>query len=173
MFSAFQSMYDQIKLDGVSISISQRSSNNSFQGVNNPLTIVTAWDRSGLTAIATDKVYTQKLDFDTISQYSSAVVRPAMYGTFYRTTRKLYPSTLQEKSQWLSTGSLSLPSSDVAQGINFDSPTSLVETGSFKFKPIFILMAQATSQAAKAGTSFGTFYYEYCIPVTFRGLRKL
>lgn len=174
MFTAFQSMYDQVKLDGATIQITQRNSNNTYQSVNNPLTIVTAWDRSGLSAITgSSGVFTQDLSFENITQYSSAVVKPAMYGTFFRSTRRLYPSTLQEKSQWISTGSLSLPSDATSAQVNYDSPTSPVESGSYKFKPVFIMATQSTAAAPTASTSMGQFYFEYSIPVTFRGLRKL
>lgn len=177
MFNAFQSMYDQVKLDGVRVSLTQKTSNNTYQSVNNPLQIVTAWDRSGLSASGnpTGAVSTQTLSFENISQYSSAFIKSAMFGTYYRCTRSLYPSTLEEKSQWVSTGSLSLPAqtSGGSLQLNYDSPRAPIESGSYKFKPIFLIAAQSQAQAANSGTSFGTFQVEFSIPVTFRGLRKL
>lgn len=174
MFSSFQNMYDQVKLDGARVSITQKTSNDTYQSINNPLQIVTAWDRSGLSAATnpTGNVSTQNLSFSAISQYSSAFVKSAMYGTFYRVQRTIYPSTLEEKGQWVSTGSLSIPATGTSL-LNYDSPTTPIETGSYKFKPIFLMAAQSQASAAATGTSFGTFQVEFSIPVTFRGLRKL
>lgn len=177
MFSAFQDMYDQVKVDGAQVSVTQRTSNNTYQSVNNPLSLVTAWDRSGLSATTSSTsptgVVSQNLSYDNVTQYSSAAVKAALFGTFYRTTRTIYPSTLQEKSQWVSTGSLSLTSVPTATNLGYDSPVTPTESGTFKWKPTFLFVAQSVAQAPTAGTSFGTFYLEYSIPVTFRGLRKL
>lgn len=171
MFLAFQNMYDQVKLDGAKITITQRTSNNAFQGVNNPLQVVTAWDRSGISfvyATSDSPVPTQQLlSFDAIAQYSSAFVKPAMYGTFYRATRAIYPSTLEEKSQWVSTGLLTAPTNEY----NTELLCSATESASIRWKPLFIMCIQAQTAASQA-TSLGTFTFEYSIPVTFRGLRK-
>lgn len=171
MFSSFLNMYDQFKIDGAQVKVLQTNSNNTYQNINNPLTIVTAWDRSGLSAAydSSDGTITavQSLTYDNIAQYSSAVEKQALFGTTYKTTRVLYPTTILEKGQWVSAGALSQNSN------NYDSVTNAVETGTYKFKPIFLLALKTNTVVATIKTTIATFTFDYAITVTFRGLRKL
>lgn len=175
MYSAFATMYDQVKLDGAKVLIHQTYSNVTLQGVNNPLNIVTAWDRSGLSAsAAAPNATAQNVTFDAIAQYSSAIVKPAMYGSFYTATRAIYPTTLQEKAQWISTNALSMTSGNAnADYLAQDIPTSLIESGSYKFKPIFIISMRTLNAPTEGPAPLARFSFEWSIPVTFRGLRKL
>lgn len=171
MFTNFLNMYDQFKIDGAQVKVLQTNSNDIYQNINNPLTIVTAWDRSGLSAAynSTSGIIeaVQKLTYDNIAQYSSAVEKQALFGTTYRTTRVLYPTTILEKGQWVSAGALSQATD------NFDSVTNAVETGTYKFKPVFLLALKTNSVVGSINTTIATFTFDYAITVTFRGLRKL
>lgn len=171
MFTSFLNMYDQFKIDGAQVKVLQTNSNDTYQNINNPLTIVTAWDRSGLSASYDSSSgaisAVQSLNYDNVAQYSSAVEKQALFGTTYRTTRVLYPTTILEKGQWVSAGALSQSSN------NYDSVTNAVETGTYKFKPIFLLALKTNASIAASGTSVATFSFDYAITVTFRGLRKL
>lgn len=171
MFASFLNMYDQFKIDGAQVKVLQTNSSDTYQNINNPLTIVTAWDRSGLSAAYNSSTgvieAVQKLSYENVAQYSSAVEKQALFGTTYRTTRTLYPTTILEKGQWVSAGALS-QSTD-----NFDSVTNAVETGTYKFKPVFLLALKTNATVAVSGTTIATFTFDYAITVTFRGLRKL
>lgn len=167
MYAAFASMYDQVKIESATVSVNQMWSNPTYQNVANPMQICTAWDRTG---ISYDPITgtVQKVDFDSVAQASSAFVKPALYGTLYKCTRKIYPSTMEEKGQYVPTAMLN---SGAAQLL--DSPTSDNETGAYKFKPTFEMSIKPNGNGIAKNDSVGKFMFDYTIIVTFRGLRKL
>ena len=167
MYSAFASMYDQFKINCVSISLSQRHINNIVVSPLAPLTMVTAWDRNGLSYNkSTSALHTPT--FEEVSQQSSAYTKQAVYGCTYKTKRTLYPSTIMEKSEYLSTAKLAGNVTDT----DVDDPRSKIESGSYKYKPLFMLGCQ-TMNAVDAGTEITTLDVSVEFVVTFRGLRKI
>jgi len=121
-FDSYSSMYDQVRIDSITAKITALSWVNGVNnGVENSvaeyltprsLTVVTAWDRSGLDS---SQMYHMIDDgnpifFCTVSKdittYSSAKTKHLGPGTSYEITRYLYPSTLVEKSQFVSTSDL-------------------------------------------------------------------
>lgn len=168
MYSAFASMYDQFKINSATVHVTQKSSNPQVQTPAAPLQIVTAWDRSGVeynvaAAALRTELYSQ------VTQRSSAFTKSALYGSTYRTTRTLYPSTVEEKGQYISTAKLA---GAAVNDTDPNIPHSLIESGSYKFKPTFLLAVQTVAAAAN-GTEIAKFDVDYEIVLTFRGLRKI
>lgn len=167
MYSAFASMYDQFKINCVTINISQRYVNSLVVSPLAPLTMVTAWDRNGLSYNkATSQLHTPT--FEEVSQQSSAYTKQAVYGCTYKTKRTLYPSTLMEKSEYLSTAKLAGTVNDT----DVDDPRSLIESGSYKNKPLFMLGIQAIN-TIENNVDITTLDISVEFVVTFRGLRKI
>lgn len=171
MYSAFASMYDQFKINSATVHVTQKAANPVVQTPAAPLQIVTAWDRSGVEYNpAAEDLRTET--YTEVAQRSSAFSRSALYGTSYKTTRTLYPSTIEEKGQYISTAKLALAREADLDNEDVDVPFSLIESGSYKFKPTFLLAVQ-TVAAADNGTDVASFDVDYEIVLTFRGLRKI
>lgn len=121
-YDSYSSMYDQVRIDSITAKITALSWVNGVNsGVDNAvseyltprsLTVVTAWDRSGLDG---SQMYSTLKDgnpifYCTVSKdittYSSAKTKHLGPGTSYEITRYLYPSTIVEKSQFVSTTDL-------------------------------------------------------------------
>ena len=167
MYGAFASMYDQFKINCVSVSLAQRYVNNGVVSPLAPLTMVTAWDRNGL-SYNTENQELHIPTFEEISQQSSAYTKQAVYGCTYKTKRTLYPSTLMEKSEYLSTAKLAGNVNDT----DVNDPRSKIESGSYKYKPLFMLGVQ-TLNAVAQNTDITTLDISVEFVVTFRGLRKI
>lgn len=166
------------------------------------LTVVTAWDRSGLDdvqmkEIGMDNGYAICIG-DNITTYSSAKSTQLVGGSNFNCVRYLYPSTQQEKGQYLSTSSIDTvqiyqdKSSPWWQwkvgGENRKAlPNNLISDPACPFKPTFLLgilkieelnLPNVTVEnAANPEMCWGqvypvTFNLEFDIGVTFRGLRK-
>lgn len=166
MYNSFASMYDQMCLKKVTIKAVQEASNSSIQSPTNPITVITAFDRNGVsTNAAGNLVYPS---FDDTSSYSSAFTKQAFYGTTYSSTRVLYPSTIEEKGQWIATSRLqSLP-------VNTDQsqPHSVIESPQYRFKPCYIIgIRSVTAPQAPLDNAFQVGLSCQFV-VTFRGLRN-
>lgn len=170
MYGAFASMYDQVKLNSCTVHVTQKASNASIQTPASPLQIVTAWDRSGIEYSPTDNALQPNTYYNT-AQRSSAFSKAALYGSSYRTTRTLYPSTIEEKGQYISTARLA-QATPAPDETDEEYPYTLRESGSYKFKPTFLL-ACLTQTTAAATTQIAQFDIDFEIVVTFRGLRKI
>ena len=121
-YSSYAAMYDQVRIDSIIAHITALSWINGT-GVNvenqvseyltpKSLTVVTAWDRSGLGEEQIEKgnINGNPVIYCTVSKniatYSSAKTKHLGPGNSYEITRYLYPSSLVEKSQFVSTSDL-------------------------------------------------------------------
>lgn len=162
MFQSYRGMYDQVKLNGVSAKIRGLNGSTAITNANTP-TICTAWDRNGLEP--TNAAETQSvMSYQTATSYSSAIISNWSPGNAFRITRRLYPSTIAEKSFYASTGCFTVD--DVSRNPAID-PLYHVGTG---FKPILLIGAYA-GFITTALQSIG-FMVEFDITCTFRGLRR-
>lgn len=127
-YQSYSNMFDQVKIDSVKVKItpvqwSFNQSNNNAQ-VNQALTIVTAWDRTGLskkqTWVRSDNYSATRPQIGNennvdglyltigkdIATYSSAITRNLNPGGSVNFSRYLYPSTMSEKSFYVNTSDL-------------------------------------------------------------------
>lgn len=165
IFSAYSGMYDQVKITGITAKIRGLNGSSALTLSNTP-TICTAWDRNGLdTAILPNTAdTTPNLTYNDITAYSSSIVTNWSPGNAFRITRHLYPSTMAEKSYYITTQSLSL--SQASRNPSFSITTQEGQN----FKPLLLIGAYCgftTSVDQAVG-----FMIEFDITVTFRGLRK-
>ena len=126
-FNDFSKLYDQFKVDNIRARIiatnwATSKEESSTEKINEIIkarsyVIVTAWDRSGVSLddIVRDPEWNNndptKKKFQVtigkkIESYSSAKTKHLGPGNSYEITRYLYPSTLVEKSQFVSTSDL-------------------------------------------------------------------
>lgn len=186
-FNNYANMYDQFKVNRIRVKLTQGNATNGA------FTLVSAWDRNGLDANNLTKSTTNNsiaFNADQIANvrtYSSAVTKSVSNGSSFSMIRYLSPSTMQEKSQWISPSNLlgwydtfAADSNYIMYQISSEStdsatllaarvssnPTFPQTSSSVPFKPIFLmtLWAQATSTAV--------YNLEFDISVTFRGMRK-
>ena len=169
------------------------------------LTVITAWDRTGLDtaqlieyAAGNPAVHHKFISIgDDITTYSSAKSSQLIPGANFNCTRYLYPSSQQEKSFYLSTGSLSEQQEyslddneywDITNPENAvqstTNPCNLRSDPSCPFKPTFLLGIMSVEpidiDTENQDTTIGVkkqiqpvlFNLEFDIGVTFRGLRK-
>lgn len=175
-FNCYAPMYDQFKIDGIKVKLTpvkwppELDNPAKFQNCN-AFTIVTAWDRSGLSAnqfrqikkdvMSADQVldyawYVTFTDEAPLTSYSSAISRSVNRNSSCNIVRYLYPSTAQEKGQYLSTNSLEnvatlidnpdpttftsicyVPGSD--QNNTKENPCFWLESPSIPFKPTLLV----------------------------------
>lgn len=127
-YQSYANMYDQMKLDRVRLKLTPSSfslgTTGDAGGRYNAYTVVTAWDRTGLsdeqlainTAHRYDKTFGDGLNTDNglyvtitaedVATYSSAVTKPVNSGTNSSIVRTLYPRTTQEKGLYFNTADL-------------------------------------------------------------------
>lgn len=127
-FQSYANMYDQIKLDRIRIKLTPSSFElGGSLSKYSSYTVVTAWDRSGISneqlSINTDHRYDKVFGSDTsvdtkakgvylnltaddIATYSSAITKPVSSGTNNSITRTIYPRTTQEKGLYINTADI-------------------------------------------------------------------
>ena len=127
-FAHFKAIYDQVRIDGVKVSLSVTDASttiNNYNQVKNT-TIYTAWDKTGLSI---DQVLFEdrneagipKANFDDTNVYSYVVkvgkgitncssVRKSILNSFQRWNHVManYPTLINEKGQFVSTSSIRL-----------------------------------------------------------------
>lgn len=166
IYNAYSAMYDQVKMTGITAKIRGLNGSSALTLSNNP-TICTAWDRNGLDntgANAFDSSKAPLIVYNDLTAYSSSVLSNWSPGNAFKVTRHLYPSTLAEKSYYVSTGALKANSSNRDPSFDF-----LTRDGQ-PFKPILLIGAYCgfnTSVPQAIG-----FMIEFDISVVFRGLRR-
>jgi len=163
------------------------------------LTIITAWDRTGLDKAQFLRPYTagnnadQEAFYitnigDAISSYSSAKSQQLVGDAVFNCTRYLYPSSQQEKSLYLSTSDLqkqfqkktgtdadyykyTLEANTIADSEELTNP---LDDASIPFKPVFLIGVLGSNNATATFNKIHpiTFNLEFDFGVTFRGLRK-
>lgn len=127
-YKSYSNMFDQVKIDSVKVKVTpvqwtfnQVNGNNQ---INQALTIVTAWDRTGLSQKQTwtrqDNYAATRPQIGTeanndglyitigkdIATYSSAITKNLNPGGSVNFSRYLYPSTMSEKSCYVNTSDL-------------------------------------------------------------------
>lgn len=160
MFEAYRGMFDQVKISGITARISGLNGSSAITLANTP-TICTAWDRNGLEANANSPTF---LSYQTVSSYSSAIISNWSPGNAFKITRRLYPSTLSEKSYYASSAALSLNDPIRNPTIYYTNQNGV------DFKPILLIGAY-TGFATNAQQSIGLMI-EFDVVCVFRGLRK-
>lgn len=117
-YQNYSNMYDQIRIDSVKVEVTPSvwttsRDENPVPGYTIPksLTVITAWDRSGLDE--QQLIHSQNDSRERycvigrdIETYSSAVTKHLGSGSMYNITRYLYPNTEEEKNQYINTKDL-------------------------------------------------------------------
>lgn len=117
-YQNYSKMYDQLRIDSIKVDVTPccwttSKEETAYPGYTIPksLTVITAWDRSGLDqnqfiqSLEDDRKYYCIIG-DTLESYSSAVTKHLGPGSIYKITRYLYPNTAQEKNQYVNTKEL-------------------------------------------------------------------
>lgn len=130
-YQSYASMYDQMKIDSIQVKLTPYSfpviNESDFGKMYRSYTVVTAWDRTGLSdvqlllvnkqisgaqssdkigAVGDDNGLYVVIDGDELSTYSSAITKNVNPNSNTSIVRKLYPSSIQEKSQYINTADL-------------------------------------------------------------------
>lgn len=124
-YQSYASMYDQVKINRIRLKLTptQWSFNTQDTKAFQAITIVTAWDRTGLSMeqiklisehVQDDGIIGKEGNTDglyvtmneDISTYSSAMTKSLNPGSSFSTTRTIYPSSLSEKSYYVNTADL-------------------------------------------------------------------
>lgn len=123
-YQSYASMYDEMKIDKINIKLTPSSFLISNTQNYHAITVYTAWDRSGLSSEQLRVVTTNLGKLDTtlgtisnsdgvyctisreITSYSSAISKSLNPNSNTAIRRALYPKTIQEKGQWVSTSSI-------------------------------------------------------------------
>ena len=170
-FSSIAKMYDQVRLDWVKVKITPTMSvllQNQKQAV-----FVSAWDRNGVTNP------TEPPNFAEICSHSSAFQRAInMDATVWSATRKIFATSLAEKSFFLPTSFIqSIPNGKDAMDTGFNIPPG--QSISVPWNPqllIGILLSASTYNGGvrpviPQNTQTWNFFLEFEWGLTFRGLR--
>lgn len=165
IFSAYAGMYDQTKIIGITAKIRGLNGSSALTLSNTP-TICTAWDRNGLDSSTTTSSgdSTPLVTYSDISSYSSSIITNWSPGNAFKITRRLYPSTISEKSYYAATQALTSSSPTRNPAYNF-----LTSDGQ-NFKPILLIGAYTGFQTS-VNQAVG-FMIEFDITTVFRGLRR-
>lgn len=138
-YQSYANMYDQMKIDSIRVKLTPYSfpiigNDSEFGNMYRSYTVVTAWDRSGLSdaqtllvnklpalgedvndligelnqageSVDSNGLYIN-LTGDNIATYSSAITKNVNPNTNTSIVRRLYPSSLQEKAQYVNTSDI-------------------------------------------------------------------
>lgn len=210
-YKNYSNLYDQLKIDSVKVTVTPQSWTQSKEDGPSPgymspksLTLVTAWDRSGLdiNQFIVDPINPSRyycLIGNDIESYSSAVTRHLSSGSSFNIQRYLYPTSLQEKSQFINVKDLKKQFTQEVQEpyryiLDFDNisdsdcPNNPLSSATIPFKPTFLMSVRSPYKPFTAPTNIfydgateemmafnkilpSTFSIEFEITVTFRGLR--
>lgn len=183
-FPNYSSMYDQMRLDKTRIKITGSSAVSGESPYDSP-SIILAFDRNGLNStqyvklpnaqVSSSKPPVAFPDPNLVSTYSSAQTRQWSSGNSFSMYQTVYPSTIQEKGQYIATGALQAPidPSTITGNIpdsEFANPCSFWQHQSYPFKPV-TLLAVRKPQPVKIQNLY-IFNIEFEFTVTFRGMRK-
>lgn len=183
-FPNYSSMYDQMRLDKTRIKITGSSAVTNGNPYDSP-SIVLAFDRNGLnstqyvklpnTQVPSTKPAVAFPDPNLVSTYSSAQTRQWSSGNSFSMYQTVYPSTIQEKGQYIATGALQAPidPSTITGNIpdsEFANPCSFWQHQSYPFKPVTLLAVRLPQPTEEQNVYI--FNIEFEFTVTFRGMRK-
>lgn len=176
-FKAFQQMYDQVRIDYASVTLNVTNSTIQTNQADKTYDIYTAWDRTGIDFKDLYPTADQGYNVDgcivgigpKITDYQHT---KSTLNAFQRWKKSLYiyPKSLSEKSQYVSTGSVTewrdpynstetkypfknslecLSPMEAVQNynnfLNSDNPAILSENGKFSFKPTLLIGAFGTN----------------------------
>lgn len=143
-FASFVKLYDQVKIGGIKVKLNVVDAQTTVANINQikNINVVTAWDRTGLSKdqvkfYDSNNELIEREDWDTSGVHhfipyigkgitNATGVDKSILNSFQRWNRSpfLYPSTMEEKSQYLSTSNFE----DVVATYNYDSGTYIVNS---------------------------------------------
>jgi hypothetical protein len=184
-FPNYSSMYDQMRLDKTRIKITGSSAVSGDSPYDSP-SIILAFDRNGLNSTQYVKLPNSQVpssglspvafpDPNLVSTYSSSQTRQWSSGNSFSMYQTVYPSTIQEKGQYIATGALVAPIDPATITGNipdseFANPCSFWQHQSYPFKPVTLLAVRLPQPVDKPNIYI--FNIEFEFTVTFRGMRK-
>lgn len=172
-YQNYANMYDQVRIDNIRVDItpsiwSTSSDENPTPEYHIPksLTVVTAWDRSGLSSSQFVQSSMNPRSYycvigEEIENYSSAVNKHLGPASIFNIKRYLYPQSVLEKNQFVNTKDLRPQFSqnanepysyDLSYGENFDKslPNNFLEDSSVPFKPTLLVGVRSPYKPFKA-----------------------
>lgn len=167
-FQTLAKMYDQFKLDSFKVKITPTQS-VLLQGQKQAV-FVSAWDRNGITNSNSIP------SFNEIASYGSAFQRTInLDATSWTATRKIYASTIMEKSSYVPTA---VPGSNNVTNMPHDqlyqmpwNPQLLIGVLCTVGSPTSSVQTNPLGQVQFSGTQSWAFMCEFQWHLTFRGLR--
>lgn len=176
-------MYDQIKLNFVRVNITGATNNLGASVLSNPYScpqVVLALDRNGLNSEADYDLTTNPGEINLtpdvasrVSTYSSSRLYSWSSGNSFRVFHSIFPSSMQEKSMFVSTSDVVSLSSTADRDTDLSLPFA---TPTYPWKPQTLIavrtpVVNSSGEGSSIPTTF-TFTVEMNFSVTFRGLRK-
>lgn len=167
-YSNYSPMYDQMKIDKIRVKLTgSRLASATVEGAAGFCpAVILAFDRNGLNA---EQIGKGSLTADSVATYSSAQIKNWSIGNSFAMYQTVYPSTISEKGQWLSTASLLDP--EVADNKSPTNPCELSSDPTVPFKPTTLLAVEMSGATVSSSQTYG-FQIEFEYVVTFRGMRK-
>lgn len=167
-FQSLAKMYDQFKLDSFKVKITPTQS-VLLQGQKQAV-FVSAWDRNGVTN------HQSIPSFNEIASYGSSFQRTVnLDATSWTATRKIFASTIMEKSSYMPTsvpGDNNITNLGNAQDYRFPwNPQLLIGILCTVGVPTTQSVNQPLGQVTFSGTQSWSFMCEFTWHLTFRGLR--
>lgn len=215
-FASFVKLYDQVKIGGVRVKLNVVDATTTINQVNQikNINVITGWDRTGLSRdqvifYAKNNSEIPRADWDSSGAntifpsigkgiVNATGVDKSILNSFQRWNRNpfLFPSTLEEKSQYLSTSNFEeavasytydnglytinedYDSTPIAELFNSSNPCLPFESPSCKWKPtlmvgVFTSNYDTTNKVINQYASCNPvlFNAEFSIDVTFRNLK--
>lgn len=184
-FPNYSSMYDQMRLDKTRIKITGSSAATFVDTPYSSPSVILAFDRNGLNSTQFVKLPNAQVsssnppvafpDPNLVSTYSSAQTRQWSSGNSFSMYQTVYPTTIQEKGQYIATGALLAPTdpatiTDKIPDSEFANPCSFWQHQSYPFKPVTLLAVRLPQPITEQNVFI--FNIEFEFTVTFRGMRK-
>ncbi|OUM69325.1 hypothetical protein PIROE2DRAFT_2830 [Piromyces sp. E2] len=215
-FTSFIKLYDQVKVGGIKAKLSVVDASTSVANISQikNINVVTAWDRTGISRkqvdffnAAEELIVRTDWDISGASFFAPHIgkgivnatdVDKSVLSSFQRWTRTpfLYPSTMEEKSQYLSTSNFedvivsfnfatnkyridtSNDNTPITELFNTSNPCLPFESPSCKWKPTLIVgvFKSVFDNTEKKLIQFASynpvlFNAEFSIDVTFRNMK--
>lgn len=205
-FSNLSNMYDQIKIDGINVTLSVTNAVTTVQSINEIRNITTyvAWDRTGLSTNQIrlidangDEIPEMNDDETPVKKWKTKIgssivkvtgAKKSQISSFQRWNYStyLYPSLLQEKSQYITTSDIRrfnrsfdvntseftltdvYNNSNINDIYNSSNPAVPFESSSVKFKPTLLVGVFQNGFSQVSGAEYGDItQYGACSPVIF------
>lgn len=215
-FASFVKLYDQVKVGGIKVKLNVVDAQTSVANISQikNINVVTAWDRTGLSKdqvkfYDSNNEIIERVDWDTSGVHhftpfigkgitNATGVDKSILNSFQRWNRSpfLYPSTMEEKSQYLSTSNFeetvatfnydqgtyvvneANDATPIAELFNSANPCLPFESPSCKWKPTLLIGVFTSSydNQNKVINQYDDcqpvlFNAEFSIDVTFRNMK--